>query len=151
MPYRIIVADPSPSVQKTVQLAFPEPEFRLFAFEDGAALLDSLAEVRPDAVILSMSLPGRDVFEIGRLFRNRQDLRRVPLFFLRGTFEAPEAAKIAAAECDGIFQKPFDSERLAAAVRELIEKRAWPPTLPEEPVPFGGRPSGKGEKAGDAV
>ena len=151
MPYRIIVADPSPSVQKTVQLAFPEPEFRLFAFEDGVGLLDEIAGVHPDAVILSMSLPGRDVFEIGRLLRSRQDLRCVPLIFLRGTFEAPEAAKIAAADCDGIFQKPFDSERLAAAVRELIEKRTWPPTLPEQPVPFGGRPPGQGAKTGDAA
>ncbi len=151
MPYRIVVADASPSVQKTVQLAFPEPEFRLFAFEDGAGLVESIAEVRPDAVLLSLALPGRDAFEIGRLLRSRQDLRRVPLVFLRGTFEAPEAAKIAAADCDGIFQKPFDSERLAAAVRELIEKRAWPPSLPEEPVLRGGRASGNGEKPGDAV
>ncbi|TFG54899.1 MAG: response regulator, partial [Candidatus Aminicenantes bacterium] len=32
MPYRIIVADPSPSVQKTVQLVFAEPEYRVFVF-----------------------------------------------------------------------------------------------------------------------
>jgi DNA-binding response OmpR family regulator len=133
VPYRIIVADPSPSVQKTVQLAFPEPEFRLFPFEDGADLLESVAGVRPDAVLLSLSLPGRDAFEVGRLLRGREDFRRVPLLFLRGTFEAVDPLKTVP-DHDGIIQKPFDSERLAATVRELIEKKTWPTTLPEEPV-----------------
>ena len=50
MPYKIIVADPSPSVQKAVQLAFAEPEFRVSVFEDGASLLESVAGLRPDAL-----------------------------------------------------------------------------------------------------
>lgn len=133
MPYKIIVADPSVSVQKAAQLAFPEPEFRLFPFEDGAALLDSIGEIRPDAVLLSLTLPGRDPFEIGRLLRAREDLRRVPLLLLRGTFDAPDPSKTAP-DHDGIVQKPFDSERLAAAVRGLIEQKTEPSTLPEEPI-----------------
>ena len=147
MPYKIIVADPSPSVQRTVQLAFPEPEFRLVPVEDCAALLDSIEEGRPDAVLLSLSLPGRDPGELGRILRAREDLRRVPLIFLRGTFEAPDLPATLS-DHDGVVQKPFDSERLAATVRELIEARAVPSTLPEEPVfPEDGRAAnGRGAK-----
>jgi len=144
MAYRIIVADPSPSVQKTLQLALPEPEFRLFLSEDGADLLESIGGIRPDAILLSLSLPGRDAFEVGRLLRSREDLRRAPLIFLRGTFEALDVSRLAAADYDGIFQKPFDSERLAASVRELIEKKTWPSTLPEEPVAPEAQPAGNG-------
>jgi len=133
VPYKIIVADASVSVQRAVQLAFPEPEFRLFPIEDGTALLDSIEEVRPDAVLLSLSLPGRDPFEIGRLLRGRDDLRRVPLLLLRGTFEAPDPSKTAP-DNDGMVQKPFDSERLAAVVRALIEEKTEPSTFPEEPI-----------------
>lgn len=150
MPYKIIVADPSPSVQRTVQLAFPEPEFRLFPVEDGAGLLSAAGEVRPDAVLLSLSLPGRDPGEIGRLLRAREDLRRVPIILLRGTFEAPDLPA-ALPDHDGIVQKPFDSERLAATVRELIEARAVPLTLPEEPVMPEGWRAGSGRGAKGAV
>lgn len=140
MPYKIIVADPSVSVQKAVQMAFPEPEFRLFPSEDGAALLDSIGDVRPDAVLLSLTLPGRDPFEIARLLRGREDLRRVPLLLLRGTFEAPDPSKTAP-DHDGMVQKPFDSERLVAMVRDLIERKTEPSTLPEEPCfPAAGDP-----------
>lgn len=150
MAYKIIVADPSPSVQRTIQLAFPEPEFRLYPVEDGAGLLDAAGEVRPDAVLLSLSLPGRDPGELGRLLRAREDLRRVPLIFLRGTFEAPDLPA-ALSDHDGIVQKPFDSERLAATVRELIEARAVPLTLPEEPVIPEGWRAGNGRGAKGAV
>ncbi len=138
MPYKVIIADASVSVQRTVQLAFPEPEFRLFPVEDSAALLDRIDEGRPDAVLISTSLPGRDPLELGRQLRAREDLRRVPLLFLKGTFDAPDPAR-PVPDNDGVFEKPFDSDRLAAAVRELIEAKSAPPTLPEEPVfPPGG-------------
>jgi DNA-binding response OmpR family regulator len=131
--HKIILADSSVSVLKAVQLAFPEPGFRLFPFEDANELLAAVADIRPDAILLSLSLPGRDPYETGRLLRSREDLRRVPLLFLRGTFEAPDPSKTAP-DNDGTIQKPFDSERLAAVVRELIEQKAGPSTLPEEPI-----------------
>ncbi|GEM_PF-197605 len=140
MACKIIVADASPSVQKALQLAFPEPEFRLYAFEDGAELLDSLDEIRPDAVLLSPSLPGLEAGEVARHLRRREDLRRVPLLLLRGTFESLNAAKAPLPEPDAVFQKPFDSERLAVAVRSMILKRTGPSSMPEEtpwPSPDG--------------
>lgn len=35
---------------------------------------------------------------------------------------------------DAVVQKPFDSEALAAAVRDAIERKVMPSTMPEEPV-----------------
>jgi DNA-binding response OmpR family regulator len=145
--YKLIVADASVSVQRTVQLAFPEPEFRLFHVEDGSDLLVAAEEIRPDAVLISMSLPGRDPLEVGRLLRVREDFRRVPLIFLKGTFDGPDPARTVP-DNDGVFQKPFDSERLAAAVRVLIETKSVPPTIPEEPVlPPGGDGRGRKDRA----
>ena len=134
MPYRIIVADPSPSVQKTALLVFAEPEFRVYAFEDGASLLESVADVRPDALLVSLSLPGRDGYEVGRALRSRKELENVPLIGLKGTFESLDTERNGPSGYDEIVQKPFDSERLAAVVRELIARKTGPSSLPEEPV-----------------
>ncbi|MBE3124552.1 MAG: response regulator [Acidobacteria bacterium] len=143
MPYRIIVADPSPTVQKTVQLVFAEPEFRVFAFEDGASLLESVADVRPDALLVSLTLPGRDGYEVGRTLRSRKELETVPLIGLKGTFESLDTDRNPPADYDEVVQKPFDSERLAAVVRELIARKTGPLSLPEEPLwPAAGGDSG---------
>jgi DNA-binding response OmpR family regulator len=135
VPYRIVVADPSPSVQKAAQLVFAEPEFRVYAFEDGASLLGAVGGLRPDALVVSLTLPGRDGYELGRALRSRKELEAVPLVGLRGGFEGLDAGKGVPPEYDEVVAKPFDSERLAAVVRELIARKTGPATLPEEPAP----------------
>ena len=134
MPYKIIVADPSPSVQKAAQLAFAEPEFRVFVFEDGASLLESVTGIGPDALVVSLTLPGRDGYEVARTLRSRKPLATVPLIGLRGAFECIDSDKTVPPDYDEVVAKPFDSERLAAVVRELIARKTGPSSLPEEPV-----------------
>jgi DNA-binding response OmpR family regulator len=134
VPYKIIVADPSPSVQKAAQLVFAEPEFRVFAYEDGASLLESVAGVGPDALIVSLTLPGRDGYDVARTLRSRKELATVPLIGLRGSFECIDSDRNAPSDYDEVLPKPFDSERLAAVVRELIARKTGPSSLPEEPV-----------------
>jgi DNA-binding response OmpR family regulator len=143
VPYRIIVADASLSVQKTAALVFAEPEFRVYPFEDGAALLESVSGIRPDALLVSLSLPGRDGYEVGRTLRSIKELENVPLIGLKGTFECLDTDRNVPPEYDEVVQKPFDSERLAAVVRDLIARKTGPSWLPEEPVS-----PGAGEKAG---
>ncbi|MGZ5498641.1 MAG: response regulator [Candidatus Aminicenantales bacterium] len=134
MPYKIIVADPSPSVQKAAQLAFAEPEFRVFVFDDGASLLESVAGVGPDALVVSLTLPGREGYEVAHTLRSRKDLATVPLIGLRGAFECIDGDKTVPPDYDEVVAKPFDSERLTAVVRELIARMTGPSSLPEEPV-----------------
>ena len=135
MSYCIIVADPSPSVQKAVQAVFPEPDFKLNFFEDGRELVDALPLIRPDTVLLSLSLPGLDAFEIGRFLAGREEFRNVPIFFLKGTFELFDPDRAVNSPYDGVIQKPFDSETLASTIREAIDRKLSPPTMPEEPFP----------------
>ena len=134
MPYRIVVADASPSVQKAVQMVFPEPDYRLDFHDSGNGLLEGLTEVPPDTILLGLSLPDSDPYEVARAVAGREDLRNVPLFFLKGTFELFDAEKAEGLAYDAIVQKPFDSEALAAAVRDAIERKVMPPSMPEEPA-----------------
>jgi DNA-binding response OmpR family regulator len=142
VPYTIVVAEPSPSAQKAVQLALPEAEFRVFVFEDGASLLESVTRLAPDALIVSLTLPGRDGYDVARTLRSRKELATVPLVGLRGAFETIDGEKTAPPDYDEVLPKPFGSERLLAVVRELIAKKMGPTHLPEEPVWPGaaGRP-----------
>jgi DNA-binding response OmpR family regulator len=134
VPYQIIVVDASPTLQKIVQGAFPETEFRLLPFGDGAEVMAAAAGIRPDAVLLSLSLEGRDGADLARFLRRQAETRRVPVFFLKSAFDTVDAARIGGIAHDGIFTKPFDSERLVADVRRAIERHTTPTTLPEEPV-----------------
>jgi DNA-binding response OmpR family regulator len=132
MAYKIIVADGSPSVQRVVQLAFTEPDFEVHAFEDGLEALQAIGQINPDAVLLGISLEKKDGYEVGRYLRSREDFKKTALVLLKNAFEPLDQEKLRGLACDEICQKPFDSEKLARTVREIIDRKKGPHSFPEE-------------------
>ena len=132
MAYKLVVADSSPSCQKAIQMAFPEQEFEIHPFRDGLELIKALSQISPDAILLNLSLPNRDGYEIGIYLKSQDELKQAPLILLKGAFEQLDEERISGLDYDEIVQEPFDSERLVRIIRDLIEKKKNPQTLPEE-------------------
>jgi len=132
MPHKLILAEASPSVQKVVQMAFSEPEFEVLTIEDGLQAIESLLRINPDAVLLSLALPSRDGYEVGRYLRSREEFRKAGLVLLKNAFEPVDPERLRGIDYDEIVQKPFDSENLARLVREIIDRKKTPHSFPEE-------------------
>jgi DNA-binding response OmpR family regulator len=132
MPYKVILAETSPSVQKVIQMAFSEPEFEVHTIEDGLQAIESLPRINPDAVLLSLALPSRDGYEVGRYLRSQEDFRKAGLVLLKNAFEPVDSERLRGIDYDEIVQKPFDSENLARLVREIIDRKKTPHSFPEE-------------------
>ena len=133
MIYKLFIADRSPSIQKIIKLAFPESEFEIFPFEESSDVLKNLTKIHPDAILFSLSFPGKDVYEVGFYLRSHKEFRNTSVFFLQGAFEPLDHQKIASMDYEEIIKKPFDSEKLARQVKAVIEKKRHPSSLPEDP------------------
>jgi DNA-binding response OmpR family regulator len=140
MIYRVIVADSSPSVQRAVEMAFPESEFEVFFFSNGLELVKALPDIHPDALLMSVSLPGLDGYRVAGVLRGDQDLRQASLFFLRGTFERFYADKAAGLNYEDVIRKPFDSEALAGRVKSILDRKHDLLAFPQGPFPEGAEP-----------
>ncbi len=134
MPYKLLVADSSPSALRATQLAFAEAHFEVFSFEDGMEVMNSVNEINPDLVLIGLSLQTKDGYEVARFLRSSERLKDIPVWLLKGAFETIETEKLTGIEPEGIIQKPFDSERLVREVKETISRKNGPPTIPEESV-----------------
>ena len=134
MPIRVLLADESPAAARAVQSALPEPEFDVRVTVNGARAARALAELKPDAVLASLGLPGRSGYEIGALLREDAASRVVALVFLQGVMETLDVNRLSGLDHDGVVRKPFDSTALAGLVRRAVEKRREIPSLPEEPL-----------------
>ncbi len=133
MAYRVIIADPGQSVKKAVRMALPENEFEVFPFHDVREIFEQLNEINPDIIMLSLSLPLKNIGQLHEQLQSQRKSRKVSLVLIKGLFEAFDEEKISELESDLILRIPFDSRTLAEGVRSLIEKRNDPQTLPEEP------------------
>ncbi len=134
MNYKILIGEDSPSTQKLIQMSFPPDEFDIYAFEDGQEVLDSLSRIKPDAILLNLSLPKKDGYELGEYIQNQEEMKKVPLILIKEAFEPLDKERLETIEYEAIVQKPIDSEALAQMVKTIVEEKKVPMTLPEEPV-----------------
>jgi DNA-binding response OmpR family regulator len=135
MPYRVFIADSSPSALKALHLAFQGSQYALYTAEEGGEVIGLLQQVKPDAIVLAMSLPGMDGYELALQLRRMKEFERIPLILTRGAFEELDEDRLAELDYDEIVNKPFDSEELAHRIRTLISGTRDPESLPEEPEP----------------
>jgi DNA-binding response OmpR family regulator len=160
MAYRVFIADSSPSALKALHLAFQDSNYDLYTAQDGGEAIDLIRQIKPDAVVLGLSLPQTDGYEIARRLKAMEDVSQIPIILLRAGYEDLNEERLAELDVDEIVSKPFDSEELAHKIRTLISGTRDPESLPEEPEPVceerpeGERPPGpttSGSEPEDAV
>ena len=131
MPYTLLLADDSTTIQRIVELTFASEDISVVSFSDGDHAIAALDRTVPDIVLADVGMPGRNGYELSRYIKNSPPLRHVPVLLLTGAFEPVDQAKALEASCDGILTKPFEPQFVISRVKELL-RRPKPGTKEEE-------------------
>lgn len=135
MTLRLLVADDSITIQKTIGLAFSGEDVAIETAQDGDSALDKFRAFRPDVVLADVFMPGCSGYEICSRIKEDPEFGHTPVILLAGTFEPFDEAEAARVGCDGWLTKPFDTDELirkvhsaaggkASAVRTAVEAAA---------------------------
>jgi CheY-like chemotaxis protein len=100
------------------------PHLRLLSAHTGELGI-SLAETQhPDLVILDISLPGMDGYQVLEVLRNTTATRDTPIFALSANAMQRDIEKGLQAGFDDYLTKPIDVTRLLGTIDSLLERRA---------------------------
>ncbi|MGH8801761.1 MAG: response regulator [Casimicrobiaceae bacterium] len=91
---------------------------------DGAAAIDAAAALRPDLILMDMSLQVIDGWEATRRIKADPGLRSIPVIALTAHAMRGDAEQARAAGCDEFETKPVEFERLLAKIERLLAARA---------------------------
>jgi DNA-binding response OmpR family regulator len=103
------------------------PDCHITATVDGEEAIKRFDEERPDLVVLDVSMPPPDGFEVCRRIR---EISQVPILMLTvrdGTLDKVRALDLGA---DDYLTKPFDHLELLARLRALLRRANRPPVTP---------------------
>ncbi len=89
---------------------------------DGLQGIEMARRDSPDLILMDMSLPGVDGWEITRRMRADAGLRRIPIIALTAHAMAGDREKALAAGCDEYDTKPVDFARLTAKIAALLAR-----------------------------
>ena len=117
----LIVEDVEFNLDLMVQLL--EDDYTVFTAADGAAGLDLAERVRPDLILMDLSLPIIDGWEATRLIKANARLRQIPIIALTAHAMSGDEEKAKAAGCDDYLSKPIDEDLLFTKLRAFLGDR----------------------------
>lgn len=125
-PRRVLVADDDVDMRRLVSHALKKDGCEVIEVADGAELLDYVGSsllkenhvVRPDIIISDIRMPGFNGLQI--LAGLRKARWETPIILMTALDDQKTYADAARLGAAALFQKPFDTNHLRRAVRELV-------------------------------
>ncbi|GGB40487.1 two-component system response regulator [Sphingomonas metalli] len=115
----ILAVDDSPSMRMLLRSALVSQGFVVSEAEDGVAALAWLENNAPTLLITDINMPRLDGFGLIEAVRAQPRFRDMPILVLSTESSAEKKAIARRAGATGWIVKPFDTEKLAAAVRRV--------------------------------
>lgn len=121
-PRILVVEDVEHNRDLLVQLL--EDEYAVATATDGAAGLAAALRDPPDAILLDLSLPAVDGWEVARRLKAHPHLRTVPVIALSAHAMAGDRQRALDSGCDDYLAKPLDEDQLFATLRAHLNRAA---------------------------
>ena len=87
---------------------------------DGEQALSWLDERIPDLILMDLSLPGIDGWEVTRRLRRRPDLQALPILAVSAHAMSGDRERAIAAGCNDYLTKPYRPAELIASINRLV-------------------------------
>lgn len=138
---KLLVADDSLTIQKVIRLALssaPGEGYEIQAVSEGNDAVQQISLFRPDLVLIDVSLPGKNAFEVKRAINEHPDLEEVRFILMSSAFEKYDEAQAEEVRFHGKLSKPFDPAHLRQvltdALAQVSAKRSEKTTMISRPA-----------------
>lgn len=118
---KILVIEDSKDYQYLVQTALG-PEYKIICADGGKQGVELAREIKPDLILLDISLGELDGFEVCHLLRGQKETTTTPIIFLSSRNDAHSKVMGFDLGADDFIEKPFDPEELKARIRVRIRQ-----------------------------
>lgn len=119
---RPIVAciDDSKTVQRNVKLILESSGYRVIELIEPARALTMLVRDKPNVVLMDISMPEIDGYELCRMLRLSSALKEVPIVMLTGRDGLVDRIRARMVGATNYVTKPFQPQQLLSVVNELV-------------------------------
>ncbi len=119
---KLLVADDSLTIQKVIRLALSSEGYEIQAVSEGNDAVQQIALIRPDIVLIDVSLPGKSAFEVKREVNQHSDLAEIRFVLMSSAFEKIDDTLLAEVNFHGQLTKPFDPAHLRQILADVVSQ-----------------------------
>jgi len=96
--------------------------FRIIEAVDGEDALQKVSVERPDLILMDISIPKIDGYEVTRRLKNQPDFQDIPIIALTAHAMKGDREKALKAGCDGYITKPINIRELPNQVIDFLKE-----------------------------
>ncbi len=117
---KVLVTEDNPLHMKIFKLNLTFSGFSVVEAENGEKGLELACRERPDLILVDLSLPKIDGWEMIRRMKQEESTRNIPVIVVSARRPHDEAANATMAQVAAYIPKPFDPEALMTLVQQTI-------------------------------
>ena len=118
----VLLVEDNPHNRKIFSGMLTHSGFRVREAENGEIALKSVAEERPDIILMDLSIPGVDGWECTRRLKADPGTAKIPIIALTAHAMRGDEERARAAGCDGYLSKPISPKLVVEEVKKYLDK-----------------------------
>jgi len=117
---KILVVDDNQDSRELVKKILSRKGYRLLEAADGEDALKKIANEKPDLILMDISLPKIDGYELTRRLKSQEAFKTIPIIALTAHAMKGDREKALAAGCEGYLSKPINVREFPDQIRKYI-------------------------------
>lgn len=123
MTHKILIVEDEPNIVAPLQFLMERNGFQVAVASTGEAAIASVVSFFPDLILLDITLPGRDGFEVCQTVRNIPERQHTKIIFLSAMGGDMDIAKGMAIGADAYITKPFSNAEVVRKVKDMLNDK----------------------------
>jgi signal transduction histidine kinase len=117
---KILIVDDELSMRRQLQSMLQMDDYDIMLLSNGKELLEKVAQISPDLIILDLMLPEIDGFEACRRLKSNSKYQHIPIILVTVLDAKTALTQGVGAGADDFLQKPVSKLELRARVRSML-------------------------------
>jgi two-component system cell cycle response regulator DivK len=122
----ILLAAPSIELADVLQITLGCLGYRVVIVRDGIDLVGAAISLGPDLIVMDVSMPEIDGFQVASVLRRNPATKSIPIMATSAMISPETKEKCLASGCNDYLPKPFTAKELVDAIERLLRENRSP-------------------------
>jgi DNA-binding response OmpR family regulator len=118
---KILIIDDDKELLQALQIRLKSQGYDVHAAMDGISSIGLALKIKPDLIIIDISLPGGDGYQTMNRLRSLMPLAHVPVFVMTAGNASIHRERAFKAGAEAFFQKPIENTQFLAAIKKAMQ------------------------------
>jgi two-component system cell cycle response regulator DivK len=128
MPRKILIVEDNEDSRELVVKVLRNKGYITVEAVDGEDAIEKVVSERPDLILLDISIPKLDGYEVAKRLKSREDVKDIPIVAVTAHAMKGDREKVIAAGFEGYISKPVNVRELPDQVRSYLRGK-WESVL----------------------